>query len=218
MPHLDRFRLQPDRRLAFFQGFLKHPKTVGSIIPSSRFLERRVIQAARVGSARTVVELGPGTGGTTRALLRAMAPGATLLSVEINPDFVRILRRIGDPRLVVHQGSAAELSAILTERGLPAPDVVISGIPFSTMPERLGLAVLRSAWEALAPGGAFVAYQVRDRVETLGRRVMGPADVQLELRNVPPMRVYRWPKPAAVAARPPVGPRAQAPAAVDHSA
>ncbi|MDX1648271.1 MAG: methyltransferase domain-containing protein [Myxococcota bacterium] len=200
MTSLERFRLQPDRRLAFFQGFLRHPKTVGSIIPSSRFLERRVVQAADVGRARTVVELGPGTGGTTRALLRAMAPDATLLCVEINPDFVRILRSIRDARVVVHQGSAAELPAILTSLGLPAPEVVVSGIPFSTMPEAVGLAVLEGAWEALAPGGAFVAYQVRDRVETLGRRVMGPAQVQRELRNVPPMRVYRWGKPAVAPA------------------
>jgi phospholipid N-methyltransferase len=129
-----------------------------------------------------------------------MAPDATLLSVEINPDFVRILRGLRDPRLVVHQGSATDLPAILAEHALPAPDVIVSGIPFSTMPEALGLAVLRSAWSALPPGGAFVAYQVRDRVETLGRRVMGPSEVQLELRNVPPMRVYRWRKPAAAAA------------------
>ena len=219
MPHLERFRLQPDRRLAFFQGFLKHPKTVGSIIPSSRFLERRVIRAADVARARLVVELGPGTGGTTRALLRAMAPDATLLSVEINPDFVGILRRLGDPRLVVHRGSAADLPAILEEHGLPAPDVVVSGIPFSTMPESLGLAVLRGAWAALPPGGAFVAYQVRDRVETLGRRVMGRADVQLELRNVPPMRVYRWEKPLAQEGRRPssAGMAAAAPLA-DHPA
>lgn len=196
MPDRQRFRLQPDRRLAFFQGFLKYPKTVGSIIPSSRFLERRVTRVARVAQARLVVELGPGTGGTTRALLRAMAPDATLLCVEINPDFVRILRTLGDPRLRVHAGSAADLPGILAEQGLPAPDVIVSGIPFSTMPGSVGLAVLKGAWAALPPGGAFVAYQVRDRVEVLGRRVMGPADVELELRNVPPMRVYRWCKEA----------------------
>lgn len=211
---LDRFRLQPDRRLAFFQGFLKHPKTVGSIIPSSRFLERRVIRAAGVVRARTVVELGPGTGGTTRALLRAMGPQAKLLAVEINPDFVRILRALRDPRLLVHAGSATELPAILAEHRLPAPDVVVSGIPFSTMPAAVGRAILESVWEALPPGGAFVAYQVRDRVELLGRQVMGPATVQLELRNVPPMRVFRWRKPDA---RAPVpfgrGPEARPPAA-----
>ena len=72
--------------------------------------------------------------------------------------------------------------------------MVLSGIPFSTMKPELGRSIVRAVSDALAPGGRFVAYQVRDRVEKLGREVFGPAAVQLELRNVPPMRVYRWEK------------------------
>ena len=178
----------------FFQGFLKRPSTVGSVIPSSRYMERRIVKAAGLESAEVVVELGPGTGGTTHAILRAMGPGAKLVSIEINPDFLPALRAIGDPRLVVHEGSAVDLSRILASHGLGAPDVVLSGIPFSTMKPELGRAIVRAVSDALAPGGRFVAYQVRDRVEKLGREVFGPAVVQLELRNVPPMRVYRWEK------------------------
>jgi phosphatidylethanolamine/phosphatidyl-N-methylethanolamine N-methyltransferase len=185
-----------DPRILFFQGFLRRPGTVGSVIPSSRYLERRVVREARLATARLAVELGPGTGGTTRAILRALPASATLLSIEINPDFLPTLRAIGDPRLVVHEGSATDLGAILAEHGLGAPDVVLSGIPFSTMKPALGRAVVRAVSDALPPGGRFVAYQVRDRVEKLGREVFGPAAVKLELRNVPPMRVYRWEKRA----------------------
>ena len=56
--------------------------------------------------------------------------------------------------------------------------------------------ILRSVHDALDPGGLFVAYQVRDVVETLGNEVFGVAKVKTELRNVPPMRVYRWEKRA----------------------
>lgn len=186
----------PEHRMAFLQAFLRKPKEVGSIIPSSRFLMRRVVRAAGVEDAKLVVELGPGTGGSTRALLRAMRPDAKLLAIEINPRFARLMASsIRDPRLVVHEGSATEVSAILREHGLGAPDVVLSGIPFSTMTRGLGLSIIRAVHEALAPGGRFVAYQVRDRVEILGRQVFGRARVQMELLNVPPMRVYRWEKP-----------------------
>jgi phospholipid N-methyltransferase len=182
-----------DHRLAFLRGFLERPTEVGSVIPSSRFLERRIVQSADLRRAKTVVELGPGTGGTTRALLRNMAPDARLLAIEINPRFIRLLRAsIPDPRLIVHEGSAQEIAPALAEYDLPAPDAVLSGIPFSTMNPRLGLDILRSVRESLAPGGRFVAYQFRDRVESLGRRVFGTGSVQTELRNVPPMRVYRW--------------------------
>lgn len=193
----------PEHRIAFFQAFLRKPKEVGSIIPSSRFLMRRVVREARVDRARLVVELGPGTGGSTRALLRTMRPDATLLAVEINPRFARLIATsIRDPRLIVHVGSAEDITGALKAHGLPAPDVVLSGIPFSTMPKGLGLSIVREVHHGLAPGGRFVAYQVRDRVEILGRQIFGPARVQTELLNMPPMRVYRWEKQARSALDP----------------
>ena len=192
MPSLDRLRPQPDNRLAFLSGFLRKPREVGSIIPSSRFLERRIVKTAGIQDAEVVVELGPGTGGTTRALLRAMRPDATLVAIEINPRFAALLRKLGDPRLIVHSGDAGDIAAVLDKHGLPPADAVLSGIPFSTMSRDIGMSILHSVHGALRPGGAFVAYQVRDRVETLGREVFGPAQVQTELRNIPPMRVYRW--------------------------
>jgi phosphatidylethanolamine/phosphatidyl-N-methylethanolamine N-methyltransferase len=61
--------------LAFFLGFLRRPGAVGSVIPSSRFLERRLVEVGEVRARAWSVELGPGTGGTTRALLAAMPEG-----------------------------------------------------------------------------------------------------------------------------------------------
>jgi phospholipid N-methyltransferase len=191
-----RRRPESDHPIAFLRGFLDRPLQVGSIVPSSRFLEKRIVQAAGLASARRVVELGPGTGGTTRAALHALGPSARLLAIEIRPDFAELLRRtIPDSRLRVHCASAADIGAALDEAGWEAPDAVLSGIPFSTIKPALGLEIVRAVYAALAPGGRFVAYQFRDRVEQLGRRVFGRPRVQVELLNVPPMRVYRWEKP-----------------------
>ena len=174
---------------------MKRPRQVGSIIPSSRFLERRIVRCAELRHASTVVELGPGTGGTTRALLRAMGPDARLLVIEINRRFAQLIRNtIHDPRLFVYHGNASRLGEILAEHELGAPEVVLSGIPFSTMPDAAGVEILQTVHDSLAPRGRFVAYQVRDRVETLGRKVFGHARIQTELLNVPPMRVFCWDK------------------------
>lgn len=183
--------------LAFFQGFLRHPHLVGSIIPSSRFLERRVVDVAAIANARLVVELGPGTGGTTRAILDALPQGSKLLAIELDPEFVALLSSEPDPRLIVHQGSAEQISEALALHGLPKPDVVVSGIPFSTMPVAVGKRIVSEVWSCLAPGGRFVAYQFRDRVALLGRKLIGRPKIEVELLNAPPMRVYHWRKPQA---------------------
>lgn len=184
----------PGEGITFFNGFLRHPQQVGSAIPSSRFLIRRIIDIADVASAQCIVELGPGTGGTTRAILNAMQPDARLLAIEINPDFLSVLQQIQDPRLIIHNGDAYDLMETIAAYQLVPPDVVVSGIPFSNIPTHLGLAIINSIAQILAVGGRFVAYQFRDRVETLGRMVLGPAQVKLELRNIPPIRIYCWTK------------------------
>lgn len=180
------------RGMEFFRGFLRSPDQVGSVIPSSRFLERRLVQSAAIGDASCVVELGPGTGGTTQALLEAMRPDARLLTIELDHYFAELLNGLGDPRLISHHGSAADLGSILAEYGLPAPQAIVSGIPFSTMPRAVGTAILEAIRDQLAPGGCFVAYQFRGHVGRMGRPVLGEPEVEFEWLNVPPMRFYRW--------------------------
>jgi phospholipid N-methyltransferase len=191
-----RVRSQAAEHIAFLRGFLKHPNQVGSIIPSSQFLERRIARVAEVSRARLVVELGPGTGGTTRAILAAMRENAKLLCIELNAQFHAILRRIEDPRLMLHLGSAGELKEVMSRHGIEGADAVISGIPFSTMSPASASRILDAICSALVPGGRFVAYQVRGRVEELSRPYFGPAQMDVELLNIPPVRIYRWEKSA----------------------
>lgn len=182
--------------LAFLRRFIHHPKQIGSIIPSSRFLERRLVKLGAVAEANTVVELGPGTGGTTRALLRALPAQGKLLAMEIDPVFSDMLRTgIRDPRLIVHEATAEQIVAAIESHHLPAPELVISGIPFSTMPRECGIRIMRAIRSVMAPGGRFIAYQVSSRVAELGLEAFyRGADRHVELLNVPPVRVYCWRK------------------------
>jgi phospholipid N-methyltransferase len=186
----------PDDRVIFLQQFLRNPRQIGSVIPSSRYLERRVVALADIAHAKTIVELGTGTGGITRAVLTAMPADARLVGIEINPRLHQLLSGFDDPRLIAHFGSAEQLAEILRRHQLPPPDVVVSGIPFSTMDRELGSRILGAIGDALAPGGRFVAYQVSAQVARLARPVLGTPRRQIELRNIPPMRVYRWDRPA----------------------
>ena len=184
-------------QIVFLKEFLRNPRQVASIVPSSRFIEQGIVELAEVRSAHTIVDLGAGTGGTTRAILKAMPPYAELLSIEINQRFCGLLRRIEDKRLIAHCGSAHELQKTLSLYGLPAPDVVISGIPFSTMSRQAGARILEAIFSVLVPGGRFVAYQISKQVEEMSRPLFGPAYVVVELLNIPPLRLYRLEKQMA---------------------
>lgn len=184
-------------RIAFLRGFVRDPAGVGSVAPSSHRLERRLVRNARIGQARTVVELGPGTGGTTRAFLRAMGPAARLLAIELDPVFhARLAAGVRDPRLSVECASAERIAELLAARRLPAPDAIVSGIPFSTMPAEVGERIAAAVHACLAPGGRFVAYQVRPQVAAFATPHFGAPAREWELWNLPPMRVFTWEKPA----------------------
>lgn len=194
-------KFESDRRTspaAFFLGFLREPRQVGSVIPSSRFLEQRIVEASNLSAARRVVELGPGTGGTTRTFLRHLAQDAHLLSIELSPYFHDLLGEIADPRFTNHLGSAEDLAEILALHDMGQPDVIISGIPFSKMPEAVATLVAQAVNDNLAEDGRFIAYQFRRDVAWITGPIMGaPASCSLELRNIPPMWVYSWLKAAA---------------------
>ena len=180
----------------FFRGFVRNPAQVGSVIPSSRRLEQRLVRVARIAEARTVVELGPGTGGTTAAFLRAMAPASQLLAIELDHDFYRHLRTsISDPRFVLELGSAEHLAGYLGDRRMAAPDAIVSGIPFSTMPPEVSDRIAATIARVLRPGGCFVAYQVRAHVAGFVSPYLGEPDKRWEVVNVPPVRVFTWVKP-----------------------
>jgi len=78
--------------------------------------------------------------------------------------------------------------------GPDTPEVLISGIPFSTMSQVSGSQILETISSVLAPGGRFVAYQVSKRVACLCQPILGPGQMEVELFNIPLLRVYRWEK------------------------
>ena len=193
LPNLDIGQLRDN--FQFLRGFARNPAQVGSVVPSSRYLEQRLVREARIAEARTVVELGPGTGGTTAAFLRAMSPAARLLAIELDPEFHRHLcSSLGDSRLILELGSAERLADFLAAHRLPAPDAIVSGIPFSTMPRDVSDRVAAAVAQVLRPGGRFVAYQVRAHVAAFVSPYLGEPDKQWEVVNVPPVRVFTWVK------------------------
>ena len=180
-----------EQLLLFGRNFLKHPRMLGSLIPSSRFLVDRVLGQVDWSSARTIVEYGPGVGTLTGEILRRLRPDATLVAIEMNGDFVRYLRRtVGDRRFQVVEGSAAEADAVLAARGLRHADYVISGIPYSTMPPQVRDRILRTTHDVLHPDGAFLVYQFTRAVLPFLQETFAMVDQEFEPRNIMPARLF----------------------------
>jgi len=174
-------------RLLFARNFVRHPAMLGSVIPSSRVLVDRLLSRIDWSRARTVVEYGPGIGTFTADILRRLSADTHLLAIETNGDFVEYLRReLADPRLLVEHGSAADIGEILRRHQLQAADCIVSGIPFSVMPETLRRAILTATRDALAPEGAFLVYQFSSRVGHDLCKIFARVERGYVLRNVLP--------------------------------
>ncbi|WP_444678228.1 class I SAM-dependent methyltransferase [Halomonas sp. E19] len=184
----------PERRAQltlFARNFFKHPRMLGSIIPSSSFLIRRLLEPVDWERARVIVEYGPGVGTITREILNRLHPDATLVVIETNDDFVDFLNRsLSDPRLKVIAGSAETIEAELERLGLPAADYVVAGLPFSTMPAKIRERILQGSHEALAPEGSMLIYQFSPKVSSDLRQTFNRVESTFEPINIPPARVY----------------------------
>jgi phospholipid N-methyltransferase len=179
------------KTLLFARNFLKHPKMLGSVIPSSPFLVEQALKGVPWETARVVVEYGPGVGTFTTEILNRMRTDALLVAFEMNPDFVEYLQSsVTDSRLRVVQGSAEEVEATLRNFGCDQVDCVISGIPFSTMPQAVRDGVLRATFSVLRPGGLFVVYQFSGKVFPYLERVFGQVRQRFELLNIFPARLF----------------------------
>lgn len=175
----------------FARNFLKHPKMLGSIIPSSRFLVSEVLGHVDWQRAKVIVEYGPGVGTFTAEILRRMRPDAELIAIEMNSEFVAFLKKeLPDARLHVVEGSAADVQRILRTHGHDRADYIVSGIPFSTMPDAVRQSVLHASRAALTPDGAFLVYQFSSRVLPDLERVFGSVEQRFEPLNILPAKLF----------------------------
>lgn len=175
----------------FFRQFVKHPGMIGSVMPSSAALVNRMLDRVDWHNTHLFVEYGPGVGTFTQAILDRLHPDATLLAIDLNLDFVAYLEaQFDDPRLKVVHGSAADVRRFIREAGHSQADYILSGIPFSTLPDGVGAAICAETRAALRPGGAFLVYQYSRYVRRLIDPIFGRVSDELEWRNIPPCRIF----------------------------
>jgi phospholipid N-methyltransferase len=175
----------------FIEGFLQHPVMVGSIIPSSRFTIAKMLKPVRWDECRLFVEYGPGVGTFCRPVLDRLRRDGHLIVIDTNPLFIDYLNStIGDSRFTAVLGSAADVEAIVQAHGHDHADYVLSGLPFSTLPDGIGPAIASATHRVLRPGGAFLVYQFTAAARDFMARHFRHIDQGYEALNILPCRLY----------------------------
>jgi phosphatidylethanolamine/phosphatidyl-N-methylethanolamine N-methyltransferase len=186
--------LRLDDEVRFLRSWIEKPLHVGAVMPSGRLLARTMAQYVDVHSTGAVVELGPGTGAITSALIERGIDQKRLVLVEYNPGFCALLRdRYPHARVV--QGDAYKLrDSLRNVLGTPA-SAVVSGLPLVTKPMQTRLKLIRDAFVALAPGAPFVqfTYSVAPPIPKSLPGVSTQASERIWM-NLPPARVWVYRK------------------------
>ena len=183
-----------DDEVRFLRTWIEKPLHVGAVMPSGRLLARTMAHYVDADSSGPVVELGPGTGAITSALIERGVDQKRLVLVEYNPGFCALLRD-RYPHAKVVQGDAYALRDSL-RNVLAAPAcAVVSGLPLVTKPMQTRLKLIRDAFQALAPGAPFVqyTYSVAPPIPKSLPGVSTEASERIWM-NLPPARVWVYRK------------------------
>lgn len=182
--------IRPDTA-RFGREWLRAPLRVGAVAPSGSALAKAMADGLSEADG-PVIELGPGTGVFTRALLARHIPAERITAIEVSGGFASALA-LRFPGVWVVHGDAAQVRR-LAPLGPGAAGVVVCGLPLLSMPPGKVLRILAGSFTLLRPGGAF-------RLFTYGRRCPVPGAILDRLgiiaqrshfvsRNIPPATVY----------------------------
>jgi phosphatidylethanolamine/phosphatidyl-N-methylethanolamine N-methyltransferase len=179
----------------FLKGWIENPLKTGAVAPSGKALAQKMAAAVDPMDPAPVVELGPGTGPVTQALLQRGVPPDRLYLVEYSKDFAALLRQ-KFPGVTVVQGDAYALGQTLSGVIKEPIGAVVSSLPLLTRPERQRSKLLQEAFGLMRPGAPFVQFTYMNNSPV-------PLDDDFEAtvsqriwKNLPPARVWTYRRPA----------------------
>jgi len=179
-----------DDEMQFIRSWFEKPISTGAVMPSSKALARTMARYVDPQSTGPVIELGPGTGPVTEALVQHGVDPKRLVLVEFNPAFCRLLRT-RYPGATVVQGDAYRLRRLLSATMREPAAAVVSGLPLVTKPLRTRLRLISDAMGLLAPGAPFLQFTYA-MVPPIPKALSGIKAEASELiwMNLPPARVW----------------------------
>jgi phosphatidylethanolamine/phosphatidyl-N-methylethanolamine N-methyltransferase len=182
--------LRLDDEMRFIRTWFENPLSTGAVMPSSKALARTMASYVDPQATGPVIELGPGTGPVTEALVKRGVDPKRLILVEFDADFARLLRT-RYPAATVVQGDAYRLKRLLGDTVREPAAAMVSGLPLVTKPLRTRLRLMSDALALLAPGAPFIQFTYAP-VPPIPRGLSGISSESSETiwLNLPPARVW----------------------------
>jgi phosphatidylethanolamine/phosphatidyl-N-methylethanolamine N-methyltransferase len=185
--------------MLLLREFVRYPFHTAALAPSSRHLADRMVSSVSLSTAKSVVELGPGTGALTKALLPKLKNDARFLAVELNPTFADEWRK-QFPGRELALGNVVNLGNICRAHDMTKLDCIVSGLPWPSFPISLQEQALEEVLDLLHPGGQMVTfgYHVgmcmpsgRHFLRLIEKRFQHVERLAWVWRNLPPAYILR---------------------------
>ncbi|APO73199.1 ribosomal RNA methyltransferase protein [Rhizobium etli 8C-3] len=179
-----------DEEIRFFKGMMQGPKTVGSIVPTSSITARKMASIVNLNSGLPVLELGPGTGAITKAILGRGVKPENLVAIEYSTDFYEHLVRLY-PSVRFINGDAFNLDKTLGDLKDQTFDSVVSAVPLLNFPMQARIALLESLLDRIPAGRPVVQISYGPVSPIIAR----PERYHIQhfdfiVRNIPPAQLW----------------------------
>ncbi|OEF95608.1 class I SAM-dependent methyltransferase [Desulfuribacillus alkaliarsenatis] len=177
-----------NEKATFLYKFIKKPKQIGSITPSSRYLVRKMLETVDFNKTNSVVELGAGTGVITQEIYNSKKSDTDFYIFEYDDEMRAVLKNIY--KTAAYCKDAYELKDTLSSYGASEVDCIISCLPLATFSETGRQAIMEQVIESLSDDGIFVAYQYSLQMKQLLSKNFSKVTIQFVPLNIPPAFIY----------------------------
>ena len=178
----------------FILQYILKPRSTGAILPSSKYLARKMVENINFNDARCIVEYGPGTGVFTKRILQCRKDETVVILIERNENFYNVLTEKYKDVLNLHilNDTAKNIGKHLSVHGFSHADYIISGLPFASLPNEISESILLQTQKFLAPNGFFITFQYTLFKKRIFEKFFTANNIKHEMRNVPPAYVLTF--------------------------
>lgn len=176
----------------FILEYIKNPKAIGAIAPSSSYLANKMVESINFKNAKCIVEYGPGTGVFTEKILSRISEDTIVILIEINKNFYNKLNEVYGHKknVIIINDSAENIDIILKKYSIKKVDYILSGLPFTSLPNEVSRNILIKTSKIIENKSQFITFQYSLLKLNFFREYFNNINYKKVRKNLPPAFVF----------------------------